>query len=123
MSEYIDLNLHEDLILSKDYNILSSEAELFLQEIEIAMKMDSDDVWGIRGGFNLQDYVFAQYITEYEISNKLRNYIQDNCWHSQYFNWNVSVKIEDSGKMLVISFIVEQLKPSKRFMKTFKITA
>ena len=121
-SDYIDLNLHEFTVLSKDDNVLCSKIELFLQELEIAIKMGPTDVYGHYHTFNLQSYVFSQFVTEGQIIQALNEHIKNNCFHSIYFDWNIDVKFETT-QMLVIRFYISGDKPSEKFMKTFQINA
>lgn len=119
MSDYLDLNLHEDTILTKDDNILSSEIELFFQEIEIAIKMETTDVYGHYNTFCLQDYVFKQFVTESDIYRALSEHIKNNCYHAYLFDWNIEVYLQN--QILIIKFYVNGAKPSEKFMKTFLI--
>ncbi len=126
MSDYIDLNLHEDTQLSYDFNVISSRIELFLQEVELAIKMAPTDVYGHYNKFSLQNYVFSQFVTEADVANATVEHIKNNCFHAQYFNWNVDAKFESDGQrnsILVIKLYVNGAKPSERFMKTFRIEA
>lgn len=122
--DYLDLNLHESTILSKDDNILTSDIELFLQEVELAIKMEPTDVYGHYNTFSLQNYVFSQFVTEGEVIQKITEHIQNNCYHSYLFNCNVDVKFESTSQrnsMLIIKFYINGAKPSEKFTKTFLI--
>lgn len=125
-TDYLDLNLHESTILSKDDNILSLDIELFLQEVELAIKMEPTDVYGHYGTFSLYNYVFSQFVTEGEIIDAITEHIKDNCFHSYLFNWEVEVEFVTTAQrnsILLIKMYVNGDKPSDRFMKTFLIEA
>ena len=126
MSEYLDLNLHESTILSKDDNVLTSDIELFLQEVELAIKMEPTDVYGHYNTFCLQNYVFSQFVTEGDVIQAITEHIKNNCFHSYLFNWNVDAKFESTSQrnsILVIKFYISGSKPSEKFMKTFLVEA
>lgn len=116
MSEYLDLNLHGT---EKDDNILSSEVELFFQEIELAIKMEPTAVYGHYGTFSLQNYVFTQFANETDIISTVTEHIKNNCYHSYLFNWNVDCLIQE--QTIIIQFNVVDVKTSEKFKKTFLI--
>ncbi len=116
-SDYLDLSLHDDSILSKNDNILSTDVELFFQEIELAIKMEPTDVYAHYNTFSLQNYVFSRQISETDIIAEITEHIKNNCYHSYLFTWNVNVIIEQ--KIMVIEFNVYGAKPSEKWKKTF----
>lgn len=119
-ADYIDLNLHQFDIESKNYNILDSELNLFLQEIEMSVKMASGDVWGFVDAIDLNRYVFNNYITRLQVLNEVTTFIQNNCEGSQNFPWNVDVEFVtvNRKRMLLITVNVTK-KNSEGIDETF----
>ena len=97
--EYIDLFLHGQSIHE---NILTNPLELFFQEIELAIKIAPNEIWGISESINISRYVFNKYVTITQIKNEITTYINRNCQHSSEFNFDVSVEmIKDNYKDLI----------------------
>ena len=89
---YIDLSLHNDSIQTRNDNIIDNTVELFMQELELAVKMLPSDVWGIKDFLNINRYVFSQYITLTQVINDISNYVQNNCAHAAEHQWQVNAE-------------------------------
>jgi hypothetical protein len=97
--DYIDLYLHGTDISN---NILTEPLELFYQEIELALQIAPNEVWGISESINLSRYVFNKFVTITQIKNELSNYVVKNCQHASYFPYNFSVEmVNANGKDLI----------------------
>ena len=99
-TEYVDINLYDD----SDTIVITNPAHLFLQEIELAVKISTNEIWGVMDYIDLRRYLFSQYITLNRIKNDLMSYISTHCVHSSQFNWNVDAEIykdETTGKELL----------------------
>lgn len=112
-NDFIDLYLHSDTPENKEMNILDTDLELFLQEIEISIKMFPGEVWGIYESININKYVFNQYITANQIINEIQTYIGNNCAHANRFSWYVNTEFIniDNKKLLYITVTID--KPSE----------
>lgn len=98
--EYVDLNLYDDM----DNIVISNPAHLFLQEIELAVKIGINEIWGMTDYIDLRRYLFSQYITLIRIQNDISTYISSHCAHSAQFDWSVEVEIfkdDVTGKELL----------------------
>lgn len=87
--EYIDLALHGS---SRFDCILENSIELFMQELEIAVKMLPSDVWGIKDFLNINRYVFSQYVTLSQVINDITDYVTYNCQHASEHQWFVNAE-------------------------------
>lgn len=99
-NEYVDINLYDD----SESLIISNPAHLFLQEIELSVKIGVNEIWGVTDYVDLRRYLFSQYITLNRIKNDLRTYISEHCSQSARFDWGVDVELyKDSvtGKELL----------------------
>lgn len=86
---YIDISLHGTDIHT---NILTSELELFLQEIELSIKILPHEVWGMENHLDLKRYIFNQYVTITQIRNEITNFINKHCYHASLFTYKISVE-------------------------------
>lgn len=88
-TKYIDIYLHGTSISD---NILTNELELFLQEIEMAIQIMPNEVWGINDYLDLKRYILNKYVTITQIRNEITSYINKNCFHAGNFNYKISVE-------------------------------
>jgi hypothetical protein len=88
--DYIDLYLHGSD--QTDY-ILNEPLELFYQEIELALQTGVEEIWGVKSSLDLGRYVFNKYVTITQIKNEISTYISNNCIHSTYFPYEISVEM------------------------------
>lgn len=102
--EYVDLNLYED-----DVAMIDNPLHLFLQEVELAVKIAPFSIWGCKDSISLQKYVFNQYVTVNQIRQEITSYIQNNCANSSQFNYTIEVEVldVDSKSLLCIILNVE----------------
>ena len=109
----------------KQYNMLTNPLELFMQELEIAIKMGPTDVYNNPSTIDLMNYIFNRYITKQRVISDISNYIVENCEHAKYFNWDVDVDaiVINGHRILHIIFTVykDMSNPSDVFKKQFKI--
>lgn len=98
-SNVIDLNLH---YTNHNDSVLTSRIELYIQEIELAIKMLPNDLWGVKYSLDTNRYIFNQYITLNQIKNEISNFIAENCYHTIYFQTDYAIKITNvEGKDLI----------------------
>ena len=85
----VDLSLNLEVQSNEELS-LRQQLDLFLQEIEVVLHTSSTDIYGHPKVLNLRKYVFSKSVSNYQVSNEVRNYIQENCYHSKYFNFDVT---------------------------------
>lgn len=85
----VDLSLNLEVQSNEELS-LRQKLDLFLQEIEVVLHTSSTDIYGHPKVLNLRKYVFSKAVSNYQVSNEVRNYVQENCYHSKYFNFDVS---------------------------------
>lgn len=119
-SEYIDINLYEDSV-----PLITDPLHLFLQEIELGMKILPGQIWGITDSINLKKYIFNRYITMNQVKNEITSFISSNCTHSAMFNYTVDLQVINVEQKELIYIIVtiyvedELTKEIKQFMQKF----
>jgi hypothetical protein len=87
--EYMDLNLHGTGMMD---NALIDPLSLYLQELELALKILPGEVWGVTDSVNLKRYLFNRYVTMTYIRNEILGFIKVNCQHSTDFQTSVNVE-------------------------------
>ena len=109
----------------KEYNILTNPLELFMQELELAIKMGPTDVYNNPSSIDIRTYVFNRYITKQRVISDISKYVIENCEHASYFNWDVDVDstVINGHRILHIIFTIykDMNNPSDIFKKQFKI--
>lgn len=108
-TEYLDLYLHGT---SMNDNILSKPLELFFQEIELAIQIGPNEIWGMSDAINLSRYLFNQFVTVTQIRNEITNYVVKNCQHASSFPYIISVetlKNNNGSDLIYIAFKVSAL--------------
>lgn len=122
--EYVDINLYED----SDTMIISNPAHLFLQEIELSIKIGVNEIWGVSDYIDLRRYLFSQYITLNKIKNDIKSYVLQHCSQATNFEWEVDAEIYkdlESGKELLhIIFTVNDISDNrevKKYVQKFAI--
>lgn len=109
----------------KEYNMLSNPLELFMQELEMAIKMNPTDVYAKPSSIDLMTYVFNRYITKQRVISDITRYVAENCEHASYFNWTVDVDttVISGHRILHILFTVykEDKNQSEVFKKQFRL--
>lgn len=102
-SQYLDINLH---FHDSTDSIITSKIELLIQEIELAIKIGPEELWGVKYSLNTERYIFNQYITLNQIKNELSTFIALNCEHSKYFKIDYAIKVTNvEGKDLIYMLI------------------
>lgn len=102
MANYIDINLHTSTENYRDINIIDNELALFMQEIELAVKIGPGEIWGIYQSIDINKYVFNQYVTLSQVKQEISTYIGNNCAHASVFPWSVNAQFLDiEGKKLL----------------------
>ena len=123
--DFVDLYLHGDTPLTKNFNVLYNPIEMFMQEIEIAIKMAPGEVWGIFSAIDITQYVFSQYITAAQVKQEVSSYIIENCVSASKYPWDIEVVMienKDSNKLLHIIVtvnVVDSKGASEEFKSTF----
>ena len=108
---YLDLFLHGETIHE---NILTNPLELFFQEIELAIKIAPNEIWGIVDAINISRYVFNKYVTITQIKNEITTYINRNCQHSSDYNFDVSVETIEAGYKDLVYIVVKVLAQNEK---------
>jgi len=108
---YLDLFLHGETIHE---NILTNPLELFFQEIELAIKIAPNEIWGIVDAINISRYVFNKYVTITQIKNEITTYINRNCQHSSDYNFDVSVETIKAGYKDLVYIVVKVLAQNEK---------
>lgn len=120
---YLDIALVYDEN-NPENNIIDQDLILFLQEIELAVKLGPNDIWGINESINLNRYLFNRFVTVTQIRNEMITYIQKHCQHSQNFQFTLSVEmlnIENKDLVYITMKIIapDQNNEDKEFIKKF----
>jgi len=122
--EYIDLNLHYTGE-NNDYGngIISNPLHLFFQEIELAIKIGPQEIWGIRYSIDLAKYLFNQYITITRIQEEMRLFIANNCEQAKNFQHEINVKIIkiDNRDLIHIDTIIYDNDSENKFVQQFML--
>lgn len=114
--DYIDLNIEYSENLEN--NIISDELHLFFQEIELALQILPEEIWGIKDALNITRYVLNRYVTITQIKNEIITYLSKHCLHAKKFQYNLSVEtINNNGKDLL--YIVLTVTDNKNSDKTY----
>lgn len=106
----MDLNLYHDLE-NPENNIITNPIHLFLQEIELAVKIGPNEIWGFRYNIDLQKYIFNQYITLKQIEQEISSFISKNCSMAGEFVFTVSTELLDVEGTKVVYIKVEIQNP------------
>ena len=90
--EYVDLNLYESSNINE--NIINSPLHLFFQEIELAIKIAPEEIWGVIKGIDLTKYLFNQYISLNQIKAEIthadkthHNILLNHTFNEQQIEW------------------------------------
>lgn len=94
----MDINLH-----ATDGNyILTNDIDLLFQEVELAIKIISGEIWNRPMGLDIQQYVFNKYVSVYRMKQEMKNFIVNECSKANLFNWDLNVNIMNiEGKDLI----------------------
>lgn len=84
----IDANLYGTGI---DDNFFDTSLDLFFQELEIVFQLRIDDIYAYPIVLNLRKYVYSKKVSNAEVQQEITDYVKENCEHSSYFQWNVTV--------------------------------
>jgi hypothetical protein len=102
--EYVDLYLHGTSI---DENILTQSLELYFQEIELAIQIGKNEVWGVSSSIDLKRYLFNHYVTLTQIKNEISTYLSLYCEHYKYFPTSITAEtIKNSNGSDLIYIVV-----------------
>lgn len=107
VKDCVDLYLHSADTNSREMNIIDNTLELFLQEIEIAVKIAPGEIWGIYESININRYVFNQYVTLSQVKNELVSYIQRNCHHASKYPWVIDAQFLNIDGKSILYIIVQ----------------
>lgn len=121
--EYIDLNLHAgepEQILD---NLITNPLQLFFQEIELAVKINLDEIWGINSSINLKKYLFNRYITINQIKEEITTFISRNCQHASEFVHSCDVEFLkiDNKDLVYILVKVYDTENNSEFINKFLV--
>lgn len=125
--EYIDLNLHEDNDINE--NIISNELHLFFQEIELAIKIRPNEIFGVKESINLSRYLFNRYVSITQIRNEIITFLNKHCQHATLFKFTVTVETikgqrnNDMIYIVVKVFDTDQYNQEVEFFQKFLLGA
>lgn len=121
LPNYIDINLSGSNIHD---SILTEPLELFFQEIEVAVKILPNEIWGVKDSLNLSKYLFNKYTTLSQVKNDISFFINKHCSQAQYFNYEISIsnlKNSASGSDLLYIVFTITLSESDKIQQKFLI--
>lgn len=123
MSDYIDLNLHAGESEQIMDNLITNPLHLFFQEIELAVKVNSGEIWGISNSINLRKYLFNKYITINQIKEEVSTFISRNCQHASEFVHTCDVEFLkiDNKDLIYILVKVYDTEHNKEFIQKFLV--
>jgi hypothetical protein len=87
---FTDINIHGTSI---DDNIIENPFQLFFQEIELAIKISSNEIWGSRDSIELSRYLFNQYVTINQIKIEINSFVATYCPHASLYQYDIDVQI------------------------------
>lgn len=104
----------------KEYNMLTNPLELFMQELEIAIKMKPTDVYAKPSSVDLMTYVFNRYITKQRVISDITTYVIENCEHANYFDWKVDVDAMVISGHRILHIVFTIYKNGENHTEVFK---
>lgn len=107
--DYLDFFLYGT---NQENSILTEPLELFFQEIELAIKLMPNSVWGIKDSINLNRYLFNRYVTLTQVRNEITSYIAKNCQHASLFPYTITtdmIKSVDNKELIYIVVTVDSI--------------
>lgn len=112
--ELIDLNLYSD-------EIISNPLHLFFQEIELAVKIGTGEIWGVKYAIDLNSYLFNQYISVNQIKNEISTFIAMNCEQAKNHQYDLEVKIlnVENKDLIYIEITIYSETENKEFIQKF----
>lgn len=90
---YIDFNLYYNGEDKSNDGIITNPIHLFIQEIELALKIGPGEIWGCKYSIELSKYLFNQFVTTTQIQREVTNFISVNCEHASVFNYEITTEI------------------------------
>jgi hypothetical protein len=120
--EYIDINLSGTGI---DDNIIVNDLQLFFQEVQMAVTVGVNELWGVRDSVDLAKYLFNQYMTINAIQNELNQFISAYCSQAAVFPWSLDVQIlkVDTKELIYIEMSITPNGADKSFLQKFLLGA
>lgn len=117
--EYFDINLHESIDINN--NVITNPIHLFLQEIELAVKIGPNSIWGTKLSIDLNRYLFNQYITLNQIKNEITFFIDKECEQAKNYKYDIDVQIInfESKDLIYIEVTIYNLSNEKEFVQKF----
>jgi hypothetical protein len=97
----IDINLYFDNE-NIENNIITNPLHLFIQEIELALKIAPMELWGFRYSLDIVKYVFNQYITLNKIEEEISSFITNFCEHAKYFPFNIMAELIEVENVTIL---------------------
>ena len=99
--EFVDIVLNSTVDTNQENTVIDNSLQLFMQEVELAIKMEPGDVWGIYDSIDVSKYVFNQYVTLHQVKSEIETYIANNCEHSALFDWEVYPELIEIESMSI----------------------
>lgn len=106
----VDINLRFGENENEDNVLIFDDFELFMQEIELGIKIIEGSIWNKPHGLDINSYVFNKYISTFAMRNEIKSFITRECEHADKFSWDVDVKIirERDEEFILITMTVHK---------------
>lgn len=103
----INLNFGTD---GDDTLLLMNDFDLFMQEVELAIKVIEGTIWNRPNGLDINSYVFNKYISTYAMRTEIVSFIARECEHANSFQWDVKVQIlrQNDEELILITMTVNK---------------
>lgn len=97
----IDINLYFDNE-NIENNIITNPLHLFIQELELSLKIAPMELWGFRYSLDIVKYVYNQYITLNKIEEEISSFITNFCEHAKYFPFNIMAELVEVENVTIL---------------------
>ena len=87
--DFLDINLNGT---EREDTVLTNPLELFMQEIELAVKLAPNEIWGVSEAVNIARYVYSKFVSTTQVRNEITSFITRHCQHASSFNFVVTVE-------------------------------
>ena len=112
----MDINLDFD---GTNNPLITDDFSLFLQEVELAIKIIEGTIWNKPLGLDINTYVFNKFISAFAMRTEVKSFIEKECERASMFNWdvNVQVKKEADAEYILISMSIYKTEEDLQITK------